>query len=214
MKYNFLSILFLLTFLLTITSLVSAQMLEENIYTVDKCDLLYINVSASLPINDTEYYIKDCTETSTNYWSCNCYDDYDIILQYKINTINNYTLSIESKVAQYRSSSGGSSHRYYKIIEDNNTIENSTNISLSDSNKTNINISDENSDDNINITETKETQEETNKEVVNVIINDNETELGNDARKNKLTTMIGLVLIGIGLLILLVFIKINWRKTQ
>ena len=67
---------------------------KETIQHFDKCSGLNVNVAGALPINKTEYNLLNCSETNENEWECNCYDGFDLIMETKINTINNYSIEM------------------------------------------------------------------------------------------------------------------------
>jgi len=67
---------------------------SETIQHFDKCSSLKISVTGALDINKTEYSFTNCSETTDNEWECNCFDGFDLIMETKINTINNYSIEI------------------------------------------------------------------------------------------------------------------------
>ncbi len=89
-------ILLLVTMLLLSTSVFSAAPLlnTKTIYNFDKCDDLSVDVKGAYTIDDNEYTLVGCNETSENSWVCNCSNGYDLLLSTDIRTINNYTFLI------------------------------------------------------------------------------------------------------------------------
>ena len=82
--------------------------------TFDKCDNLLVNISANLTIDLGEYEIlNDCEEIETNIWGCDCEDNYNFSIRFKINTVNNYnitfSLNFTEEEEESSSSSSGSS---------------------------------------------------------------------------------------------------------
>lgn len=67
---------------------------REVIHHFDKCSSLDVIVSGTLPINETEYSFLNCSEIFENEWECNCYDGFDLIITTKVNTLNNYSISM------------------------------------------------------------------------------------------------------------------------
>ena len=60
-------------------------------YHFDKCDELRINITAISTIDEGEYTIlNNCTEIETNYYTCDCNNNYDFNVSFRINTVNNY----------------------------------------------------------------------------------------------------------------------------
>ena len=67
---------------------------SKIIHHFDKCSNLDVIVSGTLEINKTEYNFLNCSEISENKWKCNCYDGFDLIIETKVNTINNYLIEM------------------------------------------------------------------------------------------------------------------------
>ena len=86
---------------------------ETWTYHFDKCDVLRVNITSNLTIDEGEYTIlNNCTKNDTNYYICDCTDDYYFNITFKINTINNYTFNFNyaySNVIEEQQSSGGGS---------------------------------------------------------------------------------------------------------
>jgi len=148
----------------------------KKVYNFDECDKLYVNVTATLEIEDNEYTFIECEEKKDNYWFCECSDNYDLVMNLNITTINNYTLDMEvftkkESSKSFSSSSGGFSERGYEIFynrlkdrenETNiiNSNDNETNIINSNDNETNITNNESNDDKNEDYdNENKEKQE-------------------------------------------------------
>lgn len=88
--------LFLFLFLILSVQMVSAICggEKETIYHFDKCSSLKLNVSGTLNINKSEYNFSNCSEIKDNEWECNCFDGFDLIMETKPNTLNNYSIEI------------------------------------------------------------------------------------------------------------------------
>ena len=84
---------------------------ETWTYTFDKCDILRVNITGTEEIIEGEYTIlNNCTKNDTDYYICNCNDNYDFKVTFKINAVNNYTFDFNyaySKVIEEQQSSGG-----------------------------------------------------------------------------------------------------------
>ena len=65
---------------------------SEVVMTFPECQELEIQVTGDLPIEKGEYNFTNCTETTNNIWSCDCYDKYELIMNIGLTTMNNYTL--------------------------------------------------------------------------------------------------------------------------
>ncbi len=76
-----------------------------------KCDTLKVNITATDKIDEGEYkIISNCTEDKTNYWICDCYNNYNFTVQFHPGAVNNYTFLFNyaySKVIEEQQSSGG-----------------------------------------------------------------------------------------------------------
>ena len=65
---------------------------ETWIYHFNECDELRVNITGNLIIHDGEYTIhNDCSETYENYFICNCSNNFDFNVSFKVNAVNNYT---------------------------------------------------------------------------------------------------------------------------
>jgi len=86
----------------------------EVIQHFDKCSSLKVDIMGTLPINKTEYTFLNCSETNENIWECDCFDGFDLVIETKVNTINNYliemTYSYSGEEIVYLSS--GRSHNF------------------------------------------------------------------------------------------------------
>ena len=82
-----------------------------EVYNFDRCDSLRVDVSGVLHINNSEYELLNCEETSVNSWFRDCNDNYVLKMNTSINTINNYSFTITHNysVEREESNSGGSS---------------------------------------------------------------------------------------------------------
>ena len=84
---------------------------ETWTYHFDECDTLKVNITGIERIDEGEYTIlNNCTRNETNYYICDCNDNYDFNVTFKINTINNYTFNFNyaySVVIEEQQSSGG-----------------------------------------------------------------------------------------------------------
>lgn len=97
----------------------------EELYTFEKCEKLRVDVTADLGIDQGEYSLVDCTETSSNSWLCDCNDNYILRLNTTIKTINTYYFSMTynwSEESQTKkTSSGGGGGPYTPTISDGET---------------------------------------------------------------------------------------------
>ena len=93
MKYlTYILIIVLLSF--NVNSLIAGT--DNILLTINKCDHLFINVSGTLYIDPIEYSFPYCTNLQPNYWYCDCYNNYDLIISLHILAMNKYTFNIES----------------------------------------------------------------------------------------------------------------------
>lgn len=67
---------------------------SEVIKHFDNCTNVLISVEGNLTIDPGEYVFKDCIEIGVNYWSCECNGSFDLIMETKSNTLNDYNISI------------------------------------------------------------------------------------------------------------------------
>ena len=90
---------------------------ETWTYHFDYCDQLRVNVTGTLQIDDGEYIMPaNCIENQTNYYICECSDNYDFNVSFKLNAVNNYTFDFNydcTKVVSTPASSGGGSSGGY-----------------------------------------------------------------------------------------------------
>ncbi|MFP4524113.1 MAG: hypothetical protein ACLFO2_02220 [Candidatus Woesearchaeota archaeon] len=69
----------------------STSVVEE----FERCEDLYVNVTAELDIDPGEYSFVGCDkEDGTEHWHCDCHDDYSLEMSLLPNTMNNYTLDM------------------------------------------------------------------------------------------------------------------------
>ena len=120
----------IIMFILSSTMVLGATAGELTIVEhFDLCDSLRINVTGDFVIDSNEYELISCDETINNSWYCECYDDYDLVIDTELNTINNYTFEIRvnssyeySEIVKKRSSNSDSSNgeTYYppKVTQD------------------------------------------------------------------------------------------------
>ena len=105
------TILIIMMFILSLPLVYSIYGGETWSYHFDKCDELKVNITGKDRIDDGEYTIlNNCTKNETNYYICDCNDNYDFSVTFKINAINNYTFSFNyaySKAIEEQQSSGG-----------------------------------------------------------------------------------------------------------
>lgn len=97
-------------------------------YHFDKCDTLRVNITAIDKIDNGEYTIlNNCTKNQTNYYICECDNDYDFNVTFEINAVNSYTFYFNYNYSQIitggqQSSGGGgggsSSHKTIEYISD------------------------------------------------------------------------------------------------
>ena len=66
---------------------------ETWLYHFDYCDELTINITANQTIDEGEYTILNECEGENNYFVCNCSNDFDFNVSFKINAVNNYFFS-------------------------------------------------------------------------------------------------------------------------
>jgi hypothetical protein len=85
---------------------------QEVVHHFDACDSLDVTVTGTLDIVSGEYWFVNCTNTSTNSWSCLCFDGYDLKIETLLNTINTYNITMnyqygEEEVIYYSGGGGG-----------------------------------------------------------------------------------------------------------
>jgi len=136
-----------------IASFVSANYGGEDILVMsfDKCSTMTINVEATNIIDGGEYIFKDCTYLGDNSWDCACFDGYELIMETKYNTFNDYTINIiysyeenvedtTKTVSSGGGGGGGSSKSSWTICEDWSECVNGQSIQYCyDSKNSNIN---------------------------------------------------------------------------
>lgn len=82
----------IMVFILCLPLIYSLHGGETWSYHFNECDILRVNITGNLTIDEGEYTIlNNCTKNQTNYYVCDCDDDYDFDVTFRINTINNYT---------------------------------------------------------------------------------------------------------------------------
>jgi hypothetical protein len=65
---------------------------EKAVLHIEECSKLNVTVTGAMRIDPGEYILMGCDETSPNHWKCPCTNDYDVVMQTDIRTLNNYTL--------------------------------------------------------------------------------------------------------------------------
>ena len=100
-------LIFLILAILMVSN-VSALFADNNlttsiVTTIPKCEYVFVNVTGSLAIeydaNHTkEYNLIGCEElgNDSNYWYCNCTDNYNLIMNVSFYAVNNYTIITEA----------------------------------------------------------------------------------------------------------------------
>lgn len=106
--------------ILIIPSVMAVYGGENWTYHFDYCDELRVNVTAAHIIDDGEYTIlSDCIENKTNYWICNCTDDFDFKISFNLTAVNNYIFkfnydySVFEEEVKSNGGGGGRTGSYY-----------------------------------------------------------------------------------------------------
>ena len=85
---------------------------ETQSWKFDKCDSLEVNITATSKIDKGEYTIlNNCIENQSNYYICDCNDNYNFSVTFKVNALNNYTFLFNynySDIVEEQESSGNS----------------------------------------------------------------------------------------------------------
>lgn len=114
--------LLVLFLLLLVVFPVSGSLFSRSysVHSFDKCSDLFVNVSGSLVIDEGEYALRDCYVLEDEYWYCPCSNNYELILDVQLATINDYTFELEYyyEGSLPRSSSGRS---VYEVVFTNKT---------------------------------------------------------------------------------------------
>lgn len=84
------------------------------IYHFDKCDELRVNVTGNLTIDEGEYTVLNNCIKNNNSYICNCTNDFDFNISFKINAINNYTFAFN--------------YDYTKIVTDEDSSSSNSNL--------------------------------------------------------------------------------------
>jgi len=86
--------LLLLLFTLILIPFTQAYVGGETatLYHFENCVNMTVAITGSLEIDEGEYTLKNCSNLENNTWFCECSGSYDLLLQTKSNTINNYTI--------------------------------------------------------------------------------------------------------------------------
>lgn len=126
-------LILILMFILCLPFVYSIYGGETWTYHFDECDKLRVNITAIGIIDDGEYTIlNNCTEELTNYWICNCSNDFNFNVNFHPSAINNYTLYFNYDYSRFEqeqptgdspsSSSGGSSSSFTARLNPNKTL--------------------------------------------------------------------------------------------
>lgn len=82
----------ILMFILIIPIAYSLYGGETWSYHFNKCDHLIVNITAIDKIDSREYSIlSNCSNATGNYYTCDCYDDYNFTIKFHNGAVNNYT---------------------------------------------------------------------------------------------------------------------------
>lgn len=100
----------------------------ETVISLKQCEHISINVTGTETIIPGEYTLLNCTEQQTNYWVCNCTNDYELNIQTKLNTYNTYTLNIDYDYTYIQQPTRSNSGGYYSTFTITNNIINATSI--------------------------------------------------------------------------------------
>ena len=116
MKKTILIIMFILCLPLIIASSDVLYGGGTWVYHFNECDKLRVNITAIDWIDEGEYTIlNNCTKNQTNYYICDCDDNYDFNVSFNNLSINNFTFRFNyaySKVIEEQKSSGGGGSSY------------------------------------------------------------------------------------------------------
>ena len=105
---------------------------EEYLYHFEYCENLKVNISGDLQIDDGEYIINSaCEKNGTDYWKCNCTNNWYFNLTPLPNAINNYSILFiyDYEIEEKKKSGGRSRRRNTDIFPE---VENATNESRND----------------------------------------------------------------------------------
>lgn len=96
----------------------------------DKCEELKVNITSTDEIIEGEYTIlNNCTKEGNNSYICDCDDNYDFNVSFKINAVNNYTFNFNHAYSEaieeqiYGGGSSSSSKRTRTCISNWNCTE-------------------------------------------------------------------------------------------
>ena len=98
---------------------------SDTVMSFPECAALVVEVEGDLNIESGEYWFEDCTETLENKWSCDCYDDYELVMGLDLLTMNSYNLTATYSYTEHtedKKRSKGFSVRY-NPVESNETME-------------------------------------------------------------------------------------------
>jgi len=81
-------------------------------YHFSECDRLEVNITSPGGISDGEYTIlSNCTMNGSNFYVCDCVDGFDFVVDFNIQTLNNYTFSFNYDYSRLVSSHSHHSNR-------------------------------------------------------------------------------------------------------
>lgn len=86
-------IILLMIMVMIIPSVMAIYGGETWIYHFDECDELRVDITGNLEIDEGEYIIHNECMGDNNSFICNCSNDFNFNVSFKINTVNNYTFS-------------------------------------------------------------------------------------------------------------------------
>jgi hypothetical protein len=98
---------------------------SEQVLWFDNCSSLIVEVHADKTIDINEYWFDNCTLNGTNRWSCDCYDEYGLILNTDIRTINTYDITATYTYKGTTKSKHTFKHIFVPIITSNSSINDS-----------------------------------------------------------------------------------------
>jgi len=102
-------IFYFFIFLLSSLVVTAAYGGENTTIHIDKCRILNVTVNGSLKIDNDEFSFYNCNKINQTFWTCNCTDNYDLIMNIGLTTVNNYTLTLDYSYEQIEESGGGGS---------------------------------------------------------------------------------------------------------
>ena len=109
------TILLMMIFILSLPLALAIYDGETWKYEFEECNELRVNVTGTKPIIEGEYTIlNDCIENQSNYWICDCENNYYFNVSFNIMVDNNYTFKFNYDYSRFEQEqnnggSGGSS---------------------------------------------------------------------------------------------------------